>query len=460
MSAFYSKERSKYGYLTGLVIIWPVSYDGDPNTATNKNSLPAGYLKCDGTKYFAKDYPTLAAILGTGSNCKYLRRNPDGTAFDILTDDQFMVPDLGSKYPEPTSGANAGSYNNIRVENSNGNLTSRSGIGIEATSSIGDTVTITYSGTITVPSQEIPLRGRPSWEYAGDTHYTDIESVEEAMVAGHMHYSSSVRARNMQTNESSVDEPNAFGGSTGRRNASTIPIQDWLDATRHENDSSKPPGSGQNPCKAIDGYETTSGTPVDQTSFATATIYYGMCIYGAGNAYTYNCLSNEEYDLERGETEGSPDGSTIGRYANVGEEPLTGICFWDGTGEDIPSSLTVPITYAQGYPGVPIDFADVSLHDVVPMQSNQDHRNTLVFPAIDNDIYDTVDFTRDAGVDPTRHNHRIDLERGEHNYKVKTNAINVPPENLITRMDVGTDASVSIDAATQPFIVMEYLIKI
>lgn len=460
MSAFYSKERSKYGNLTGQVIIWPVSYEGDPNTATNKNSLPAGYLKCDGTKYFAKDYPTLAAILGTGSNCKYLRRNPDGTAFDILTDDQFMVPDLGSKYPEPTSGANAGSYNNIRVENSNGNLTSRSGIGIEATSSIGDTVTITYSGTITVPSQEIPLRGRPSWEYAGDTHYTDIESVEEAMVAGHMHFSSSVRARNMQTNESSVDEPNAFGGSTGRRNASTIPIQDWLDATRHENDSSKPPGSGQNPCKAIDGYETTSGTPVDQTSFATATIYYGMCIYGAGNAYTYNCLSNEEYDLERGETEGSPDGSTIGRYANVGEEPLTGICFWDGTGEDIPSSLTVPITYAQGYPGVPIDFADVSLHDVVPMQSNQDHRNTLVFPAIDNDIYDTVDFTRDAGVDPTRHNHRIDLERGEHNYKVKTNAINVPPENLITRMDVGTDASVSIDAATQPFIVMEYLIKI
>ena len=460
MSAFYSKERSKYGNLTGQVIIWPVSYEGDPNTASNKNSLPAGYLKCDGTKYFAKDYPTLAAILGTGSNCKYLRRNPDGTAFDILTDDQFMVPDLGSKYPEPTSGANAGSYNNIRVENSNGNLTSRSGIGIEATSSIGDTVTITYSGTITVPSQEIPLRGRPSWEYAGDTHYTDIEAVEESMVAGHMHFSSSTRARNMQTNESSVDEPNAFGGSTGRRNASTIPIQDWLDATRHENDSSTPPGSGQNPCKAIDGYETTSGTPVDQTSFITATIYYGMCIYGAGNAYIYNCLSNEEYDLERGETEGSPDGSTIGRYANVGEDPIFGTCIWDGSGEDIPSSLTVPITYAQGYPGVPLDFADVSLHDVVPMQSNQDHKNTQVFPAVDNDIYDTVDFNRDAGVDPTRHNHRIDLERGEHNYKVKTNAINVPPENLITRMDVGTDASVSIDAATQPFIVMEYLIKI
>ena len=41
-------------------------------------------------------------------------------------------------------------------------------------------------------------------------------------------------------------------------------------------------------------------------------------------------LSNEEYDLDRDKTEGSPDGSTTGRYANVGEDPLFGICFWDG----------------------------------------------------------------------------------------------------------------------------------
>ena len=111
MSAFYSKERSKYGNLTGQVIIWRYRMKETLIQHLIK-SLPAGYLKCDGTKYFAKDYQTTASIIGTGSNCKYLRRNPDGTAFDILTDDQFMVPDLGSKYPEPTSGANAGSYIN------------------------------------------------------------------------------------------------------------------------------------------------------------------------------------------------------------------------------------------------------------------------------------------------------------------------------------------------------------
>jgi hypothetical protein len=52
------------------------------------------------------------------------------------------------------------------------------------------------------------------------------------------------------------------------------------------------------------------------------------------------------------------------------------------------------------------------------------------------------------------------LDKGDHSYKVKTNAIEVPPENLVTRMDIGTDNSVSIDAATSPYIVMEYLIKI
>ena len=73
---------------------------------------------------------------------------------------------------------------------------------------------------------------------------------------------------------------------------------------------------------------------------------------------------------------------------------------------------------------------------------------------------DTVDLTIAAGEDPTRHNHRIDLEKGEHTYKVKTRAIIVPPENLETTMDIGVDASVSVDSACAPFIVMEYLIKV
>ena len=121
MAVLYTKERSKYGNLSGQIITWPVDYSGLPDDGGNKDDLPAGYLKCDGTKYLAVDYPQLAAICGTGSNCKFIRKNADGTNFDNLLDTQFMVPDMGSKYAEPTSGANAGVYNNIRLDNALGN---------------------------------------------------------------------------------------------------------------------------------------------------------------------------------------------------------------------------------------------------------------------------------------------------------------------------------------------------
>ena len=120
MATFYARERAKYGNLTGQIIIWPVQYEGTPDDGGNAINLPAGYLKCDGSRYFAEDYPRLAAILGTGENSKYARKNIDGTNRDQITDTQFVVPDLGSKYPEPTSGANAGVYNNIRLPNALG----------------------------------------------------------------------------------------------------------------------------------------------------------------------------------------------------------------------------------------------------------------------------------------------------------------------------------------------------
>ena len=118
MTAIYSKERAKYGSLTGQIIIWPVEYSGSPDDAGNVKNLPAGYLKCDGTKYLARDYPALASILGTGSNTSYKRTNIDGSELTSVGDEEFVVPDFGSKYAEPTSGANVGQYNDIRKENS------------------------------------------------------------------------------------------------------------------------------------------------------------------------------------------------------------------------------------------------------------------------------------------------------------------------------------------------------
>ena len=462
MATFYTKERSKYGNLTGQIIIWPVQYDGDPESGANAINLPAGYLKCDGTRYFAEDYPRLASILGTGEQSKFLRRNIDGTPLDTITETQFAVPDLGSKYTEPTSGANAGVYNNIRLNNALGNEISRSGIGIEAVSAIGESVRITYSGEISVPSQEIPVRGRPSYTYAGDTHYTDLEGVEENALHPHAHFHSATRARNLSTNENSTQEPQGQG-QTGRRNASTIDVQDWLDATTND---SGIPGSGQEPCLAIDPWNPNSGTQFSGQpvwgSGLFQTIYFGGCIFGAGEQYTYNCLNNQEFTVDRSQLEGSADQSNLTRYMYTNEINLgiTFICFIDEGSASQDSSNDVPATYVQGASGVPNDFNNNSLYDVVPLQSNQNVQEARCTPDIENVVTDTVDLSIAAGEDPTRHTHRIDLESNDHTYKVKTRAIIVPPENLQTTMDIGVDASVSVDAACAPFIVMEYLIKV
>ena len=467
MAVLYSKERSKYGNLTGQIINWPVDYNGLPDDGGNATNLPAGYLKCDGTKYFAEDYPQLAAICGTGSNCKFIRKNADGTNFDTLLDTQFMVPDMGSKYAEPTSGANAGVYNNIRLDNAIGTEFSRSGIGIDVESSIGSPVNIEYSGQINVPSQEIPVKGKPSWTYAGPTHYTDIEGVEENAIHPHSHFHDAYRSRLLSTNEPSTNQPQVQG-FTGRRNATTIAVQDWLDATTN---NSGEPGSGQEQCRTGRWCPVSPcGTAVSTQALGfQQTIYWGHCINGGwlpgGNQYTYQCLNNDPYTLQGGNNQpsgtpatGSPDGQNTARYKNS-VKGIFGGCLAPGSGDDSSHIFTVPITYASGYPGVPIDFNSASLHDVLPMQSNQQAGTTSIVPDLQNEEYDTVDLSQPNG-DPTLHSHRVDLEKGDHTYKVKTDAITVSPENLSTTMTIGTDASKSIDSAVAPFIVMEFLIKI
>ena len=132
MAKLYSQERSKYGNLTGQIIVWPVEISPDIDATSNKKDLPSGYLRCDGAIYNAVDYPALSAVCGTGSDNKFVRKDLAGNALQTITDAQFIVPDLSSKYPLPTPGADAGVYKNIRVTNSNDDEVSRSGVGIEA----------------------------------------------------------------------------------------------------------------------------------------------------------------------------------------------------------------------------------------------------------------------------------------------------------------------------------------
>jgi hypothetical protein len=196
MAVHYTKERSKYGTMTGSIIVWPVeiSSPNDPNNRNNVDVLPAGYLRCDGSKYNAKDFPLLAEICGTGVNCKFLKFDQNNVALTSLGVDEFVVPDLGSKYPRPVSGGDAGVFNNILTETKTGTFIRRSGISIEATSNVGDVAELTYSGKFILPSQIIPLKGKPSWTW-GTLGYLDIESVDARMIHPHMHFSSTSRVR-------------------------------------------------------------------------------------------------------------------------------------------------------------------------------------------------------------------------------------------------------------------------
>ena len=528
MATFYSKERAKYGNLTGQIIIWPVEYDGNPTEGNNPKNLPAGYLKCDGSKYLADDYPVLASILGTGTNTAFMKKKLNNDDFETINENQFMVPDFGSKYPEPTTGANAGVYNNIRLNNSNNQEVSRSGIAIEATNQTGsDTTTITYSGDITLPSQEIDITGKPGYTYAGSTHRTDEVSVEEDAIHPHMHTHSAVRARNMTrfahgTGASETNDNPRREGVCGLMNASTINVYDWLwmtrfdqsasvtvkngytctgagsgkivTATAHNNSgggsnctteevaknpsdsnaqSVNPAGSRQEVCKAINYWNPNDGTSNDGgawycQSIVSSTGYYGGCIEGSPQTYEFSagCIQAADtwYDCEY--AWGSPNNQTTCAFksnAVINVFGLGSICLpFSSSGTGGPGQkIKQPATYVAGLtnPTVPVDFANNSLADVLPLQSNLQYPSqSSGFTALEHTTYDTLQLTQTT--DPTIHSHRVDIDAtSSHTYKVKTEAIAVNPENLSTTMDIGEDSSPSIDGATSPFIIMEYLIK-
>ena len=115
-------------------------------------------------------------------------------------------------------------------------------------------------------------------------------------------------------------------------------------------------------------------------------------------------MNNEEFTLDGWKAEGSPNGNDTAEYANFTE--LLGICVYRGGGDEADDfDNDIPVTYESGYPGVPLDFNDVSLHDVVPMQSNQEHKSQFAITDVDNETLDTIDLTIVAGEDPVSYTH-------------------------------------------------------
>lgn len=459
MPVVLGKEKSKYGSGTGSIIIWPVELTSQsPNAEDNIKKLPAGYLKCDGTVYKSEDYPQLAEILGVGSASKFIRRDISNDPIDSVDDDEFIVPDLGSKFPKPTTGGSAGSYINIVKLDQSGSERRRSGMGIEATATAGTTtgnttvIPVSYTGNFNVPSQEIALRGKPAWTKGfNNTGFTDEEGVDSLAVHSHMHFATTNRLRLKTTNETSGPRGQGIGSYY---TASTIPIQKWMDNTRYN--SGEDPGTNQKPCWAIASGVTSRSSPIDSTAGVAEVVYSNYCynLPGASglNSLRYQCLLNvqTEFDLNDIDFFSPPN------YVSHIIVPLIGTCIESASGS-VNDDGDVPATYFQGGQGVPNDWKGASLYDVVPLNSNSNSKSQTSYPQVNN-VFSEVDELVQT-FDPTVHAHKILLTQNTHTYKIKTNGFLLSPDNLQTILTLQTDQVASLDQVTSPYIIMEYLIK-
>lgn len=467
MAKLYSSERSKYGNLTGQIIIWPVKINPDIKSTISKANLPSGYLRCDGAIYNAVDYPRLAAVCGVGTTGKFVRRDIDGNPLQSLTDEQFVVPDLGSKYPKPTTGPDAGQYKSVRVVTQAGLETNRSGVGIEATSTLGTSIKLTYSGTFSIPSQSIDLKGKPAWTWGTQSgKQTDSEVVDAQGMHGHMHFGSFKRTRIKSSNiEVDKTAPNAYLdpkgiGQVAYWNASTVPISTWLDNTKAP--GCNYPGSAQPPCRAMASNAYARGVQFYFGAFAGTfdpTTYSDGCYNGGSileDAWKYNCLLTSNWT-------GFPISSSacavagLSPYVSSGIA-LLGICFVETPKLSLNRNETVNAFYVSGQSGVPLDWKDQAILDAVPLNSNLAVDSSRIYSSLFNDLTETTALT--VSPDPTTHFHKLKLVQGTHTYKLNTDALELAPDNLNTTLTLSIDQSASIDNVCAPFIVLEYLIKI
>lgn len=178
--AYYTKEKAKFGGVTGTILPFTVElpFTNNPSEDIWKKLLPAGFLRCNGDILKASVYPSLAAVLGTGSNCVFAKVPED------LAADEFQLPDIGSKYIR--SSLASGQYLNLFLESDD--TIRKVGSEVEVQSLIGSEETISYSGNFTVIGQSgIKFNGFPI--YRSNTGYTDNDALTEDNFQGHGHKS-------------------------------------------------------------------------------------------------------------------------------------------------------------------------------------------------------------------------------------------------------------------------------
>ena len=330
MPVFLNQERTKIGTTTGTLIAFPRELDvNDPIAGLSAELLPAGYLRCDGSVYNVASFPALGDILGTGDGCAFKQPNVE------LSDEQFQVPDLRSKFIKATSGSDQGVINDMTVLNASGQEIKKSGVGVTVSTNIGTTAVIDLTGQFRVPGRTVAL--------TGNLGFTKPKSPDEEVVSAlsflpHAHYTTTYRCRVIRRAGSDVFELNYF------TNASTVGVQNWFDAT-----------SEQPACKFYAQTQKWQGGAFNEGGgFGSASFeYYGICKTQCGG-YDINCLipTGESVTIDT-----TPEGPCVQKFAGIplGPIPPTGcgpatdytvgatyVCGADGVGNDnIPTGAAV-----------------------------------------------------------------------------------------------------------------------
>jgi len=194
MARTYSYEKGKYHMVTGTIIPFARYLDGvDPQGPDWTSYVPAGFLRCDGKIYKARDFRALADVLGTGAASKFKKTGVTlEEVNESLTLGQFQLPDLGSKY---ISAATAnGTYNELYVTNPITNALEKK-VGVAVELSINQTpVEMRYTGNFSVPATSIDF---PSIQNFGITIANTVgtEGITSENLLAHGHFSNAVVVR-------------------------------------------------------------------------------------------------------------------------------------------------------------------------------------------------------------------------------------------------------------------------
>lgn len=165
ISTNYARQKAHWGGVPGTIqmhTVYGLGLGNDPSTATFKDNIPGGFLRCDGSILNVKDYLLLSKILGIGSECRFAKENailrdPDPDTGDLGS---FQIPDLGSKVI--IGGRGSGEYRDTTMEN-NPNQ-NKVGVEVSPNTPLGERLFATYTsnngdGMKLTAQSSIPFRG-------------------------------------------------------------------------------------------------------------------------------------------------------------------------------------------------------------------------------------------------------------------------------------------------------------